>query len=134
MQMKDSNVPNVEASNVNVGIANASNANMALIVRTTMEVLENVPALQKGEPNEQGRATLLYNFQKLNPPTFNGDSNPRAAMSWLQRMEKFLDTIDDSTGSGQSGLDHFSVGRGGRPMVEICQEHLANEELDVGRI
>ena len=56
------------------------------------------------EPAEQDRAGLLNSFKKLNPPMFNGDSNPQAAESWYKQIQHLLGSMKVQTNQDKIAL------------------------------
>ena len=49
-------------------------------------------AVQGGEHRSEGCS--FGKFHKQNPPTFNGESNPKATENWVLKMEKLLRALD----------------------------------------
>ena len=80
-------------------------ADVAAIVRVIMEGLGNPHRQQpRVKPAEQDRARLLNNFKKLNPPMFNGDSNPQVAESWYKQIERLLGSMKVQTDQDKIAL------------------------------
>ncbi|XP_058223001.1 uncharacterized protein LOC131332722 [Rhododendron vialii] len=91
------------------GESSNTNPDLAQIMQALITALNTNRRNQnrKGEPMTQTR--VMNEFCKRRPPTFNGDTNPTVAETWLKEVKVILDTFEITRNGDRVALATYQL-------------------------